>query len=40
MVGEKLQRLHELVEQEIAMQGAIRISKDAGLFEARAQATV
>ncbi len=34
MVGEKLKRLHELVEQELATHGAIHISKDAGLFEA------
>lgn len=34
LVGEKLQRLRELLEQELATNKAIYITKDPGLFEA------
>ncbi len=35
LVGEKLERLQALIEQELAAHGAIHISKDSGLFAAR-----
>jgi ubiquinone/menaquinone biosynthesis C-methylase UbiE len=35
LVGEKQQRLQALIEQELAARGAIHISKDSGMFEAR-----
>ena len=38
-VGEKLQRLRDVVDQELAAHGAIFISKDSGLFEAHGSIT-
>lgn len=37
-VGEKLRRLRDVVDQELAAHGAIFISKDSGLFEAHGSA--